>query len=111
MKQAYVSYLISPLTHVQVISEKLKQINKLGFMTINSQPAVNGAPSTDEVFGWGPRGGFVYQKAYIEFFASPERTKRIIDLARKKYPHLTFHAINLQVSYDASVVQSNFRVG
>jgi hypothetical protein len=32
------------------------------------QPAVDGRPSTDPEVGWGGPGGFVYQKAYIEFF-------------------------------------------
>jgi len=47
---------------MKVIAEKLAQVNDLGFLTINSQPAVNGAPSNDKVFGWGPSNGFVYQK-------------------------------------------------
>lgn len=38
-------------------------MNELGFLTINSQPAVNGARSDDKVFGWGPSNGYVYQKA------------------------------------------------
>jgi methylenetetrahydrofolate reductase (NADPH) len=87
----------SPLAvETGVIKDKLVQINKLGFLTINSQPAVNGVSSTDPVFGWGPRGGFVYQKAYIEFFASPENLKRILDVVRRQFPSLTFHAVNLQ---------------
>jgi methylenetetrahydrofolate reductase (NADPH) len=40
-------------------------MNEYGFLTINSQPAVNGAKSEDKVFGWGPRNGYVYQKAFI----------------------------------------------
>lgn len=56
---------------MRVIAESLARINDLGFLTINSQPAVNGAPSNDKVFGWGPSNGFVYQKAYLEFFVSP----------------------------------------
>lgn len=47
---------------MKVIAEKLAQVNNLGFLTINSQPAVNGVPSNDKVFGWGPSNGFVYQK-------------------------------------------------
>lgn len=46
-----------------VISSQLAKMNELGFLTINSQPAVNGASSTDTVFGWGPSNGYVYQKA------------------------------------------------
>jgi methylenetetrahydrofolate reductase (NADPH) len=38
-------------------------MNRLGFLTINSQPAVNGAKSDHKVFGWGPSNGYVYQKA------------------------------------------------
>ena len=36
---------------------------------------VNGKPSGDDVHGWGPQGGFVYQKGYVEFFCSPETFK------------------------------------
>lgn len=51
-----------PSSEMKVIMEKLSQINDLGFLTINSQPAVNGVPSHDSAFGWGPSNGFVYQK-------------------------------------------------
>ena len=44
--------------------EKLASINSQGVLTINSQPNVNGAPSSDPVFGWGPKGGYVYQKVH-----------------------------------------------
>ena len=44
------------------ISENLARLNRNGVLTINSQPAVNGKPSTDPVFGWGSAGGYVYQK-------------------------------------------------
>lgn len=37
-------------------------MNELGYLTINSQPAVDGARSDDKVHGWGPAGGYVYQK-------------------------------------------------
>jgi len=79
-----------------VIKDKLVSINKMGFLTINSQPAVNGVSSSDKNFGWGPRGGFVYQKAYVEFFASPEHVHSIIEATKKKFPSLTFNAVNLK---------------
>lgn len=50
-----------------IITKHLARINELGFLTINSQPAVNGAPSNDRAFGWGPANGFVYQKVSLEF--------------------------------------------
>lgn len=49
--------------------ELLSLIEKNGYWTIASQPAVNAAKSDHPVFGWGPRGeGFVFQKAFVEFF-------------------------------------------
>lgn len=44
------------------IKDRLIELNSAGYLTINSQPAVNGAKSDDKVFGWGPKGGYVYQK-------------------------------------------------
>ncbi|KAG9792375.1 Methylenetetrahydrofolate reductase 1 [Exophiala dermatitidis] len=54
----------------QVIrQELLAMIEKKGYWTLASQPAVDGVRSEDETFGWGPPGeGFVFQKAFVEFF-------------------------------------------
>ena len=52
----------APASETSIISSQLARMNELGFLTINSQPAVNGARSNDKVFGWGPSNGFVYQK-------------------------------------------------
>jgi hypothetical protein len=52
-------------TETSAIASQLAEMNKLGFLTINSQPAVNGARSDDKVFGWGPSNGFVYQKVRL----------------------------------------------
>lgn len=51
-----------PASETNTISKQLARMNELGFLTINSQPAVNGARSSDKTFGWGPSNGFVYQK-------------------------------------------------
>ncbi|KAK7751278.1 methylenetetrahydrofolate reductase 1 [Diatrype stigma] len=50
------------------IAAELVALNERGWWTVASQPAVNGLPSSDPVFGWGPRHGFVFQKAFVEFF-------------------------------------------
>jgi len=76
------------------IKDKLVRINQLGFLTINSQPAVNGVSSVDKVHGWGGKGGYVYQKGYVEFFTSPDNLSLIVE-ACKKIPSLTYHAVNL----------------
>lgn len=39
------------------IKEALVALNRAGYLTINSQPRVNGAPSTDPNVGWGGPNG------------------------------------------------------
>jgi methylenetetrahydrofolate reductase (NADPH) len=82
-----------------VIKDRLLALNKHGVLTINSQPAVDGALSSDKVFGWGPKNGFVYQKAYLEFFVSPET----LDLLLKKvnnYAFFSYYAIKKDVKFN-----------
>ncbi|KAI5475339.1 hypothetical protein MNV49_001608 [Pseudohyphozyma bogoriensis] len=76
-----------------VISGPLAQLNLDGFLTINSQPRVDGASSTDERHGWGPRNGYVYQKAYLEFFAPPDKVSKLLELVAQTAPSATYHAV------------------
>lgn len=50
------------------IRDQLIKLNSKGWWTLASQPAVNGLRSSDPTFGWGPQNGFVFQKAFVEFF-------------------------------------------
>ena len=61
------------------ISKELLDLNHAGFLTINSQPPVNGRPSDDPVVGWGPSDGWVYQKGYLECFASPKLVEALLE--------------------------------
>lgn len=81
-----------------VIRDKLISINSHGYLTINSQPAVDGLCSSDSVFGWGPKSGFVYQKAYLEFFVSPDNLDDLITKI-ENMPCITYYAVNKQVSF------------
>ncbi|KAI1310044.1 methylenetetrahydrofolate reductase 2 [Xylaria venustula] len=54
----------------ETITAQLIRLNQRGLWTVASQPAVNGVRSEDPTFGWGPRYGFVFQKAFVEFFIS-----------------------------------------
>ncbi|KAH8930151.1 methylenetetrahydrofolate reduct [Atractiella rhizophila] len=76
-----------------IISQQLANLNQLGYLTINSQPVVNGRPSNDPVHGWGPRNGYVYQKAYLEFFVSPERLE-VLQSRFESDSSLTYYAVN-----------------
>ena len=54
---------------------------------------VNAASSEHPVFGWGGPGGRVYQKAYVEFFVSPENFN-IVTTILNNHTNLTIYAIN-----------------
>jgi len=75
------------------LQEKLSEFNKKGVLTINSQPNVNGAPSDDPVLGWGPCGGYVYQKAYLEFFTCKSNVTALLKVL-PNFPRVNFHIIN-----------------
>merc|ERR1719487_1385063 len=66
------------------IRSQLSEMCRAGMLTINSQARVNGALSTDLVYGWGPAGGVVYQKAYVEFFCSPAMLQTLQEHFSKK---------------------------
>lgn len=61
------SATLSPETAL-ITSELTALTREKGYWTIASQPAVDGLPSTHPIYGWGPPGGFVFQKAFVEFF-------------------------------------------
>ncbi|CAA0839299.1 Methylenetetrahydrofolate reductase 2 [Striga hermonthica] len=79
----------------KIINEQLADINLKGFLTINSQPAVNGLKSDSPSFGWGGPGGYVYQKAYLEFFCSLESLNTLVEKCTA-FPFLTYMAVNRQ---------------
>merc|ERR1719161_1910624 len=68
----------APTVETNFIAKQLIKMNSLGMLTINAQPRVNASLSTDPYVGWGPSGGFVYQKAYCEFFCTKELLDKII---------------------------------
>mmetsp|Transcript_16522 Transcript_16522/g.47426 ORF Transcript_16522/g.47426 Transcript_16522/m.47426 type:complete len:721 (+) Transcript_16522:150-2312(+) len=76
-----------------LIQTQLAALNRAGFLTINSQPPVNGAPSTHSTFGWGGAGGYVYQKAYCECFVSPENANKLVAMVTDK-PSMNLYAVN-----------------
>jgi len=77
----------------EVIANQLKTVNQQGILTINSQPNANGVPSDDEVFGWGQAGGYVYQKAYLEFFTCEENVLALLQVIGR-FPGVNFQVVN-----------------
>ena len=77
----------------EVIATQLRKVNQAGVLTINSQPSANGVPSDDEVFGWGQAGGYVYQKAYLEFFTSEANVLALLQVLGR-FPGVNFQVVN-----------------
>lgn len=61
------------------------------------QPNVNGVSSEDPVVGWGMPGGYVYQKAYLEFFTCQENVDALLNVL-PLFPRINYHIINRRVS-------------
>nr|CAB3497720.1 unnamed protein product [Digitaria exilis] len=78
----------------KIIDDQLVKINQKGFLTINSQPAVNGEKSDSPTVGWGGPGGYVYQKAYLEFFCTEEKLGQLIKKIKEAFPSLTYMALD-----------------
>ncbi|CUS07287.1 unnamed protein product [Tuber aestivum] len=80
-------------SEADTIRDELLKLNERGFLTINSQPAVNGVKSTHPVYGWGPPNGYVYQKSYLELLVSPEQLAELITRIERD-PDLSYHAVD-----------------
>lgn len=84
-----------------LIREKLEFLNSHGFLTINSQPHVNAKPSSDPLVGWGGSGGYIYQKAYLEFFTCKENVDILLEVL-KDYPQVNYHFVNREGSVNVT---------
>lgn len=96
------SATLSPET--ALIKDQLTALTRCkGYWTIASQPAVDGLPSTHPIHGWGPPGGFVFQKSFVEFFI-PSST--FLDTLQSKLEALHKEG---EVSYYAVNAAGEFR--
>ena len=87
------------------IRNQLITLIQRGWWTVASQPAVNCIPSTHNIFGWGPKNGFVYQKAFVEFFLPAADWKRLQPLL-DDHDQLTYFAANASNAFAASDEES-----
>ena len=84
----------------------IRDRNKAGYFTINSQPKVNGLHSEDPNFGWGAKGGRVFQKAYLEFFTSKDNLNRLINKL-KTLDDISYQAINVNGDIVSNLSEQN----
>ena len=90
-----------------MIFPHLERLTMKSWWTVGSQPAINGAPSTDEVVGWGPRGGYVYQKCFVEFFVEQKDVERIVKKVEEEGAGwVSYFAGNVEVSNVATIAKN-----
>lgn len=85
------SSTLSPETAL-IVPQLLALTQEKCYWTIASQPAVDGLPSTHPIHGWGPAGGFIFQKAFVEFFLPLTHFHRL-------RPYLTSTSIAPEISW------------
>ena len=79
----------------RVIEHQLSRLIERGWWSIASQPAADSKPSADPVFGWGPAGGYVFQKAFVELWIPKH------DWTHRLHPHLERPPVASQVTWHA----------
>ncbi|KAK4501784.1 hypothetical protein PRZ48_007593 [Zasmidium cellare] len=87
------------------IKDKLLALINKGWWTVASQPAVNGVRSTDPIYGWGPKNGFVFQKPFVEFFIPAAGWKKLQGKL-DKHPQITYFAGNSKGDFISSDEES-----
>ncbi|KAI8974744.1 methylenetetrahydrofolate reductase-domain-containing protein [Pilobolus umbonatus] len=94
-------------TESEAIRQRLKQLNEHGYLTVSSQPAIDGVPSTDSVYGWGPTKGYVYQKAFIEFFVSDKQVNQLLKCFNEQSDSITYYATNKKGDFATNVIDDD----
>lgn len=92
---------LSPET--ALIQEQLFELNGKGWFSLASQPAVNGCQSSDKIIGWGPEGGVLYQKAFVELFIPKE------EWLGEVLPRLSKYTDDKTITYFAGDCQGNIK--
>ncbi|KZT39245.1 methylenetetrahydrofolate reduct [Sistotremastrum suecicum HHB10207 ss-3] len=86
------------------ILPQLVALNGAARWTVGSQPAVDSALSTDEVVGWGPPGGYVFQKSFVEFFTTHDDLLEIVSKLEKiDGDWFTFYAADSEDNFTSNV--------
>jgi len=66
---------------LSIVPQLSKLVQERSWLTVGSQPAVDGIHSEDKTFGFGPKGGYIYQKAFVEFWATEADVRLIAQKA------------------------------
>ncbi|PVU95197.1 hypothetical protein BB561_001972 [Smittium simulii] len=82
-------------------TEHLVEMSTKGMWTLASQYAIDGVDSGDVRDGWGPSGGYVYQRTFVECFVRNEIFEKLrkVLVAHKK--EITFYAAKVEQDLQA----------
>lgn len=86
------------LSETALVLPHLLKMAERGYWTVGSQPAADCVPSTDDILGWGPPGGYVFQKPFVEFFCDEETMNRLEAKTGEAGSWVTLYAANAHVS-------------
>lgn len=128
VSQIFVRYLRGSLSAIPWSEEPLRsETNSIlprllelntqkNWWTVGSQPAVDGVESEDSIHGFGPAGGYVYQKAFVEFFCDHEDVLRIQAKAKEVEQKtgrrkVTFYAASKAVAASGKGIATNMQIG
>jgi methylenetetrahydrofolate reductase (NADPH) len=91
----------------KLLINELIELNRFGLWTISSQPPLNGIPSDHTELGWGPKGGFLYQKSFIEFFCTSEFLINLqSSILKTTSQDLTYLAVNNKKEFKTNLTKS-----
>lgn len=85
------------------IQEYLIQLNAKGWFSLASQPAVNCCSSDDKIFGWGPKGGYVFQKSFVELFVPKSDFKNVLCKKLESDPKVSYYVGDSHGNFSSSL--------
>lgn len=92
---------LSPET--ALIQEELIELNKKEYFSLASQPTTNGSRSDDKIFGWGPKGGYIYQKSFVELFVSKSKWETELKSKINSNPTLSYYMGDAQGYFESNL--------
>mmetsp|Transcript_20987 Transcript_20987/g.45966 ORF Transcript_20987/g.45966 Transcript_20987/m.45966 type:complete len:596 (-) Transcript_20987:433-2220(-) len=84
-----------------LLRDQLLALVDRGLLPLQARPALNALPSSDSQMGWGAPNGVVYQKGYVEFFASPEQYAKVLEVI-KGSPNVSYLAATATGSVEST---------
>ncbi|KAK0548848.1 methylenetetrahydrofolate reductase 1 [Tilletia horrida] len=97
----------SPLEEDRKLAQRIRARSDVvckGWWTVGSQPAVAGISSGDPTYGFGPKDGYVFQKAFVEFFVEERCKKWLVDkVEREGKGKVSYFAGNNKGDFETNV--------